>query len=209
MKKSLLILSFIALVFGANAQIEFSVMGGYFLGGHVDYWEGRFDMDDAPVYNITASIPTMKGNNIEVSYSFTSSNGTFNPYSNAGSGYERTNAHLNTHYAMIGSYQSFKTGSPVTPFIGISIGASIFDYQYKNVSNVWRFAGSLGGGIKIDISEKIGIRLQGRLLMPMYFAGVGFYAGVGTGGASSGLSMNTGALAVQGDFSGGIIFKLK
>ena len=209
MKKSLLILSFISLVFGASAQIEFAAMGGYFLGGHVDYWEGRFDMDDGPVYNITASIPTIKGNNIEVSYSFTNSTGHFNPHSNAGNKYEYSTATLNTHYALIGSYQNFETGSIVTPFIGVSIGAAIYDYQYRNVSTVWRFAGSLGGGVKIDINDKVGIRLQGRLLMPMYFAGVGFYTGVGTGGVSSGLSMNTGAIAIQGDFSGGLILKLK
>lgn len=195
-------------MFTAKAQIEFAAMGGYFLGGHVDFWEGRFEMSDEAVYNITASIPTMKGNNVEVSYSYASGTGIFNPYSNT-IGYSRIEAPLVTHYAMIGSYQNFKTGSPVTPFIGVSIGAGIYDYQYKNTANVWRFAGSLGGGVKIDISEKIGVRLQARLLMPMYFAGIGFYAGIGTGGASSGLSMNTGAIAIQGDFSGGLIFKLK
>ena len=209
MKKTILILSLIGFFFTAKAQIEFAAMGGYFLGGRVEFWEGTFDMQDAPVYNITASIPTIKGNNIEVSYSFTSSTGVFTPYHNAGIGYSRTEAPLNTHYALIGSYQQFSTGGRVTPFIGISIGAAIYDYQYKNNSAVWRFAGSLGGGVKIDISKKIAIRLQGRLLMPMYFAGVGFYAGVGSGGTSSGLSMNAGSIAIEGDFSGGLVFKLK
>ncbi len=205
MKKTLLLLSFVAFIFTAKAQIEFTAMGGYFMGGNVDFWEGRFEMSDEAVYNITASIPTIKGNNIEVSYSFSGGTGTFIPYQNSGIGFTRTEAPLNTHYALIGSYQQFETGTPITPFIGLSIGASIFDYQYKNTANVWRFAGSLGGGFKIYINEKIGIRLQGRLLMPMYFAGIGFYAG----GSGGGLSMNTGTVAFQGDFSGGLIFRLK
>jgi len=44
--------------------------------------------------------------------------------------------------------------------------------------------------MKIYINDRIGVRLQGRMLMPMYFAGIGFYAGIGTGGTSSGLSLN-------------------
>ena len=193
-------------MFSAKAQIEFNIMGGYFLGGYVNYWEGKFDMEDGPVYNITASVPTLKGNNVELSYSFTNSTGVFQPYSNAGFGYERTEASLNTHYVLIGSYQSFETGSIITPFIGVSIGTAIYDYQYRNVSNVWRFAGSLGGGVKISINDKIGIRLQGRLLLPMYFSGIGFYTGIGSG---SGLTINAGSFVFEGDFSAGLIMKLK
>jgi hypothetical protein len=42
----------------------------------------------------------------------------------------------------------------------------------------------------------------------MYFAGMGFYVGMGTGGVSSGLSMNGGVIALQGDFTGGLVFKI-
>ena len=206
MKKTILILSFIAFIFSAKAQIEFNVMGGYFLGGYVNYFEGKFDMNDGPVYNITASVPTLKGNNIELAYSFTNSTGTFEPYSNTGRAFDQTEAPLNSHYILIGSYQSFNTGSIITPFIGVSIGTVIYDYQYRNVSNVWRFAGSLGGGVKISINEKIGVRIQGRLLMPMYFAGVGYYTGIGSG---SGLTINAGSFVFEGDFSAGLTFKLK
>lgn len=210
MKKIILLIALTGFIFTAKAQIEFNFMGGYFLGGKVDFYEGSLDMKDAPVYNITASVPTMGSNNIELSYSYTSSNAVFDPYPyRNSSSYDRIDATLVTHYILIGSYQNFKTGGPVTPFIGLSLGTAIYDFQYRNVSNVWRFAGSLGGGLKIDISDKVGIRLQGRLLMPMYFSGVGFYAGVGSGGSSSGLSLNTGVLTLEGDFSGGLILKLK
>jgi hypothetical protein len=67
-----------------------------------------------------------------------------------------------------------------------------------------RFAMGVTGGMKIMFSDRVGIRLQGRLLMPTYFAGVGFY--VGTGG--SGLSMNAGSVMFQGDFQGGLVFSL-
>ena len=46
--------------------------------------------------------------------------------------------------------------------------------------------------------------LRGRLLMPMNFAGVGFYAGTG----GSGLTMNSYVTPLQGDFNGGLIIKV-
>ena len=53
-------------------------------------------------------------------------------------------------------------------------------------------------------SEKVGIVARGRLMMPMEFAGIGFY--VGTGG--SGLNTNSYITPVQGDFSVGLVFKI-
>jgi hypothetical protein len=61
---------------------------------------------------------------------------------------------------------------------------------------------SLAGGIKIRATERIGIRLQARLLMPLFYAGT--YFTVGSGGA--GYGMTGGIYAVQGDFTGALFF---
>ncbi len=192
------------LTFTAKSQMEVSANFGYFWGGHMNFYEGKMNMGDANNYNFTASVPTMKGNWIELSYSYSKASSNFNPY-NGFPAYDSFDADLNTHYILIGSYQRFDVGGKIKPFIGISLGTAIYDLNYKNYSNVWRFAGSLGGGLLIDVTDKIGIRLQGRLLMPMYFAGVGFYAGTG----GSGFSLNTGSMIFQGDVSAGLVFKLK
>jgi len=205
MKRKLVLLTMIiGMAFTAKAQLELSANFGWYWGGNMSFYEGRMNMGDANNYNITASVPTMKGNWIELSYSFSNAEANFNPY-NGFPAYDYFEADLSTHYILIGSYQRFETGGKMTPFIGISLGTAIFDLNYSNYSNVWRFAGSLGGGLLIDLSEKIGIRLQGRLLMPMYFAGVGFYAGTG----GSGFSLNAGSTIFQGDVSAGLVFKLK
>ena len=68
----------------------------------------------------------------------------------------------------------------------------------------WRFSVTLGGGIKYFISEKIGFRFQGRIKMPMYFAGGGIY--VGTCGAGYGISAGTALL--QADLTAGLIFQI-
>jgi len=58
------------------------------------------------------------------------------------------------------------------------------------------------------LTDRVGVILRGRLMMPMVFAGVGGYYGIGGGGSSSGLYVNSYAAIVQGDFSGGLYFKI-
>ena len=87
------------------------------------------------------------------------------------------------------------------------MGATWFEGSAQDTDNsetVTRFAITLGGGIKIMPSDKIGIRLQGRLLMPMYFAGVGLWAGTGGGGAS----VNGGIPIIQGDLTAALVIRL-
>ena len=66
------------------------------------------------------------------------------------------------------------------------------------------FSITAGLGAKIMFTERVGIMLRGRLMLPMFFGGVGFYAGSG----GSGLSLNSYAALVQGDFNAGLVFKL-
>ncbi len=72
------------------------------------------------------------------------------------------------------------------------------DTKYE--TNIYA-AMNFSGGVKIYLSEKLGLRLQGRLLMPLYVSGGGFY--VGTGGA--GVSVGAGVPILQGDLSAGLI----
>ena len=63
---------------------------------------------------------------------------------------------------------------------------------------------TFGGGGKFDLSEKLGIRLQARVLVPMVLSGGGLW--VGTGGASVGVG--AWAPIVSFDFTAGIYIKL-
>lgn len=203
----ILLLVLIISALSLRAQLEVTPTYGYYWGGRVNFYEGEFRMHDGQDFGLTVGVPTVKGNTIELAWSYNNSTAEFFPYTSFGNEYKYSTGGFTTNYFLLGSVQQFETGGKIEPFIGLSIGTSI--YNYKNYSNVWRFAAGLSGGMKIYINDKIGIRLQGRMLMPMYFAGLGFYAGIGTGGVSSGLSLNTGALAIQGDVSAGLIFRLK
>jgi hypothetical protein len=46
------------------------------------------------------------------------------------------------------------------------------------------------------------------MLMPLYFGGLGFGCGIGTGGSSCGGGATFGTEIIQGDFTGGIVLRI-
>ena len=80
-------------------------------------------------------------------------------------------------------------------------------YSHPNESNYedeWRFSIALGGGVKVEMSDKVGLRFQARLIIPMVFEGGSIY--FGTGG--SGVAVGAYTAFVEGDFSGGLYYRL-
>jgi len=106
------------------------------------------------------------------------------------------------NYYMLGFNKEMAEG-PAVPFGIVNLG--IMNVQGKTISfsEDW-FTVGLGGGLKYYMSDRIGIRLQARLLLPMQFGGIGL--GCGTGGCGGGVSAYT--TTIQGDFTGGVILKL-
>jgi hypothetical protein len=113
-----------------------------------------------------------------------------------------------TNYFMAGATQMLK-GTNVKPFGTFAVGAAWWSptktgQSTVEVSDEVRFAMGIGAGVKIFFSEKVGLRLHGRLLFPLNFTGGGMY--FGTGGA--GLAVGAGIPVMQGDLSAGLIIGL-
>ena len=62
--------------------------------------------------------------------------------------------------------------------------------------------------MKYFFTDVVGIKVQARLLMPLYFGGVGIGCGIGTGGANCGGGATFGSEIIQGDFTGGVVLRL-
>lgn len=181
--------------------IELTPLVGYQLNGRIDGYKGRFKMNNAMNYGVALSAvirPQVMG---ELSYSISPTDAYWSVF-NSG---ERQYYDMNIHYFQLGGIYELKDG-PVKPFGLLSLGATWFDMG-AGVDDHVSFSGALGGGLKLFFSDHIGIRLQGRLLLPMYFSGGGLFVGIGSGGVSSGVGLSTGVLTVQGDISGGLIFR--
>ena len=69
--------------------------------------------------------------------------------------------------------------------LGIKGGAVGFIPQTDRYESGWQFALGFNAGAKYYLTERIGIRLQFHLLVPLQFAGGGFWFGNGGSGVSS------------------------
>lgn len=186
-----------------------SVAGGdpstarIYVWGTMGFYEGEIRLQDGMSYGGSLVIPEVKyGTDLEVNYTRLDSKAKFRSYYNK-PGYEDEEFDLSINYIQIGVLKTFGHNDHVRPFGSFSMGTTIFSPK-TDLTDVWRFSVTLGAGAKIYLTERIGIILRARLLMPMYSRVVGFY--VGSGG--SGLSLNTYSVVAQGDFTGGLIFKL-
>jgi len=114
---------------------------------------------------------------------------------------------ININYYQIGILKTLLEHEKLVPYGMFSLGASSFN-PTEDPLNAWRFTISLGLGMRYFFTPVIGIRLQARMLMPLYFGGVGFGCGVGTNGSSCGGSTYFGVEILQGDFTAGIVLKI-
>ncbi|MCU4156672.1 hypothetical protein J1N10_11850 [Carboxylicivirga sp. A043] len=183
-------------------RIELTPIYGYSLNGHINLYRAKFKMDNSDHFGGILSVALSSGTLAEFSYTRAKTSARFEDFLTG----ERTNYDMAIDYFQLGTVRELNDG-PLVPFGMASLGITWFNMTTHGVSDHVSFSAALGGGIKYYFSDRIGIRLQGRLLLPMYFSGGGLFVGIGSGGTSSGASVSTGVLTVQGDFSGGLIFR--
>jgi hypothetical protein len=213
MKKiKLIFLTFMfpAMIF-AQGGVELVPFAGYMFGGSIKFIEGKLNIEDGMDYGLSILVPVQTLIDVELNWTRMDSKATFTPYA----GYPLLKYHetnLATNYFQLGVISKFYSKETMaSPFVSLSLGATWFDPSEStkyddgtNYQDVWRFSVAFGLGVKIMFSERIGIILRGRLLMPMTFGGTSFY--FGTGG--SGWAVNTWVTPLQGDFNGGLIIRI-
>jgi hypothetical protein len=180
-------------------QIELSPSIGYETGAYVKTNLGRLHIIDGMNFGGSLDIGMGGGRYAELSYSqmYTSFN-----FEN-GIGMDKL-SNLVVDYYSAGMLQEIKPGAKATPYGLVAFG--LVNYRPSgNYSNETKMHVSLAGGIKIRASDRIGLRLQARLLMPIYYAGT--YFTIGSGGSGYGIA--GGVVAVQGDFTAALVFTLK
>ena len=68
----------------------------------------------------------------------------------------------------------------------------------------WLFSLTVGGGAKVWLSEKVGLRFEGRVMMPITWAGGGFMVGSGGGG----FYLGGGSAILQASLTAGLMIRL-
>jgi hypothetical protein len=185
-------------------KFEIVPYGGFFFSGNVNTGGGSLNVKDSYNYGLILDIAVQREVMLELSWS--QSENDVEVINRLGVIEDRTK--VNTTYLQVGANYAFGRKN-VRPFGVFTIGAVYFSpaggtNQIYSYEDRWSFAMSMGGGVKIYLSEAIGIRLQGRLMFPLYFTGGGFYLGTGGGG----FGVGAGIPVLQGDLSAGLIIGL-
>jgi len=192
----------------AQAQIDIQPFVGWQIGGNMRFVEGEMNVKSDMNYGVVVDVGIHDGIMLELYYSQMSTTADWRPYRGYENWWPATTIAMDIHYLQIGGIKYLERGN-IEPFGAFTIGAAWFE-GYENVDKtggtdtVERFAITLGGGVKIMPSDRIGLRLEARLLMPLYFAGIGLWAGTGGGGVSVG----AGVPLLQADLTAGLVIRL-
>jgi hypothetical protein len=166
----------IVLLFAGSAKvkaqrIELSPFIGYETGSTVYTSLGYLYIGDGMDYGGNLDFNLGRNRFAEISYSHMMTT------LNVDEGYnERFLCDLGVNYYSIGVLQETQPLAKISPYGLLTLGWVNYNPQSEDISGENKMHFSLAGGIKIKASERIGLRLQARLLMPIFYAGASFNA---------------------------------
>lgn len=115
-------------------------------------------------------------------------------YSRQGTSIEgATPLDLTVQYLQIGGIVSFTDVQPVVPFFGITVGATRFSPD-DAFDDATRFSFTVGGGVKVPITEHIGLRLDARAFVTIMNSDSEFFCRAVSGDASCRIAVDSSTL---------------
>ncbi len=185
-------------------EFQINPYANYFLAGRLNGYYADAHFDKGPDFGLGLSYGLGKGKHVEVSYTYAKS-GAYIEDNATGETRSTTDMHIG--YIQIGYVQEIipKQKPELRPFGLFTIGTAYINPEDPSFITEWKFAASIGGGVKYFITDVVGFRIQARLLMPLFFSDVtgtcdAYY------GCSTGIDSFT-SLA-QGDVGGGIVLRI-
>ena len=202
MKKLFLIIA-VAFIFPflSDAQsVEIAPFGGYVFPGTLNFEGGEVYINGNAQYGGIISFAASRVIDIDLLYNRSDTKASVQSYNNYFSTYD---VPLSINYMHFGFTKNFRVNTKVSPFVGLNFGACLFSPK-EDYTDSWFFSMGLDAGAKIYFSKRIGIRLQGQMMIP--YQGGGFTMYIGTGGTGGGVTAYT--TLVQFGFTGGLIFRV-
>ena len=161
MKKVLFTLGLAIISLLGSAQgIEITPMGGYSFISNMNFYEGRVYMKDNPSYGIKIGFSPIEHSILEFSYRGTESEAWVQPYNSWIGDYTNAKFPININYFLISLQQErMLTNDKVYGFGSFGMGMSYMHPQGVNVSDLYSFAISVELGVKISITDRVGVRI--------------------------------------------------
>jgi hypothetical protein len=180
----------------AQKRLELGGWYGFQFGGQIRTDEGNVRIPNGPNFGVSIDLAVRPNAWIEVSYS--RQDATVDLVT-AGGGATPVYDAAVEFYQLGGLVEK---GGPASLFGLAAIGVFSLNPKVPGVATETWFAASLGMGVKVPLSRRLGARLQGRLLVPFLAAG-----GVITIAPPASTAYISSTVVVWGDFSAGLYFR--
>jgi len=131
---------------------------GFRFGGNLDTEEGEVDITNTPSLTTTLSIRARHDAFIEFTYSYQPAELEVEDVT----GPSLSVFDLGVHYIQFGGIVQWDYAAG-SPFVGLTVGAAIFDPEPEGFSTETKFAGCLFAGGKRMLSSRVGLRGEARL----------------------------------------------
>jgi len=202
MKKIIFFLLIIMAINTKAQSFEIAPSYAYHFGGKINYGSEQIKFTDSDNYGISANY--ILPNGVGIGFEYIRQSTTFtHDYRGQKIGTGDVN---NDWYQLVGT-KNIMAKEHIVPYAGLGVGAA--NFSPSNVTGIsysseLKFAFTLQGGVKLFLSDHIGIKLHAHMYVPIQWGGFGFTAGSG----GSGAGFSAGSSFIQGDIGGGIIFRL-
>lgn len=182
--------------------LELVGMAGYHVATDLDFASGSASIDGSPSYGAALRWRIRPGETVDLLWVIAPT--TVHVRSSLGAG----DADLTINYFQLGGTHGFRRDR-LEPYLSGTLGAALYapdtivltgGSRFQG-SDIWRFAFTVGGGLKVWLSEKLALQAEARMMAPVWFSSGSLY--VGGGGAAFGVS--GGIPVVEGNFTGGVV----
>ena len=192
----------------AQTGIELSVFGGLQFGGEVDVedttagLDGDIDLEPGPSYGAMLGYRVRKNQIIVLSYHRQQTDALV---AFDGGGALASDFDTDIGFLQFGGEVDVPVTEHFVPFYGITLGAAHFSPDVTGVGDDWYFAGHGYVGVKVPITERIGIRTQLGMVATVIDDDSQFVC-VSAGGLTCLVSSDITAL-LQGNLSAGLYIR--
>ncbi len=174
---------------------------GYRMGGDFDLTgstsTGKVDLDDRGSFGLAVSLFADKHESYELFYSrqaaSVAKNSPFAPFD------------LNVEYLHLGGTLLLNDELPISPYLVGGLGLTRFSPQTGNSGDDSHFSMSLGGGLKLPVTKRFGVRLEARGFVTFVSNDSAFFCVSDTQGASCAVKVKSNAF-IQYELLAGAAF---
>lgn len=195
---------FLVCTTAAGQYVELFGFGGYYFGGKKNYGELSLNIDNAPEFGLAAGIAIAPDLQLEFTYSRADAEVLLTDFSQG----ESDRFGLAVNYFQLGLTGELDLEKAMLPYGTFSLGLSTWAPSAPEYENVSLLAFGVGGGLKFFFGERLGARLGGRLLLPMFISGGGLWCGIGSSGAGCGVNVRATGGMIEGDLHAGLIVRI-